>query len=131
MGFSKKNQVTVLYLSQLPVRQLHDCAICNMCLHHTTVYLIYLVYYLFSKRVTLMQTIDFLLFLLILNIKLFIITCEYSSVQIVCVYIVCYVILSHCNNINVTFFKCSVSFYLSTNWESWITVIYLKISVNG
>ena len=86
-GFlSLKKQVTLLYLSQLPVHQLHDCAICNMCLHHTTVYLIYLVCYLFSKRVTLMQTIDFLLFLLILNIKLLIITCEYSSVQMVCLH---------------------------------------------
>ena len=78
-----------------------------------------------------MQTTDFLVFLLILNIKLLIITCEYSSVQMVCVYIVCYVILSHCNNIHVTFFERLVSFDLSMNWESLITVMYLKISVNG
>ena len=75
MGFSlKKTSYCGISLSQLPVHQLHDCAIRNMCSHYTTVYLIYLVNYLFSKRAILMQTIDFLLFLLILNIKLFIIT---------------------------------------------------------
>ena len=46
-------------------------------------------------------------------------------------HIVCYVILSHRNNIHVTVFECLVSFDLSMNWESWITVMYFKISVNG
>ena len=45
-------------------------------------------------------------------------------------HIVCYVILSLCNNIHVTVFECLVSFDMSTNWESWITVMYFKISVN-